>query len=155
VKEEYKVRRIKATLPLKTKIALWWIFVVGTIMVLLLAFYFRLVLVPVLFSQEILLVLIVLVAGILICGKNKNAWVYTVAMLSIEIIFFLLLLIAYTTTARYSYYYHSFSYIYHICCVLHMLIPLIFIILDRKNYFEMVRQLELSKKDNEKAKSVE
>lgn len=122
--ENQKVNTPKAKLPRKTRIAIWWLFavvIVGTIAI-------------VISSQATtdwwVLSLICIAHGlcyilpvILICMKNRTAWIAAVVILSIALYFWLVFIFI---TA----------------------VPFILIILDRKNYFEMVRLRELEKKEN-------
>jgi glucan phosphoethanolaminetransferase (alkaline phosphatase superfamily) len=146
----------KAKLPLKTKIAAWWLMffgLFGTITAIVIPQvlthtsdqsewgYISLVLALITIVIGFLYVL----PGILLQIKNKTAWISTIALLLIELAIFSYL---YATSFNFisspppsPYPYTPIFFIY--------IIPLILVILDRKNYFKMVRQRALEKKDDQ------
>ena len=133
-------------LPIKTKIAMWWIFVLGVAVFIVPLFSLSS------FSDQaerdmtfLPLLLITLgiaflysLSGIFLMIRKIWAWNVAIAVLTIE----LLSLFIYTHVQINL---DTFgSPILFIANIL-LLIPFILIILDRKNYFEMVRQRELEK----------
>jgi len=143
----------KAKLPIKTKIAVWWVFVVGIIATIVLISA-----VPAFtdwsYPIDTLLYLIPVVTGllfispsILLCFKTRLVWISSIVILSVEV------LLGVTATGYVTLECSTPCFdllLPPICYLLTLLIPFILIILDRKNYFEMVRQRELETKDSER-----
>lgn len=161
--EEQKLT--KAKLPTKTKIAVWWLIVMG---VLLTIWTFMLLSVYTLadfteradaytgrsYNPSWLFIpmigsIFAIYSGIFLSKKSKNAWNVAVACPFITMIcslvgwyFFLSSLPSFDS---------GFYIVAIVTSVLgEPIVPFILVILDRKNYFEIVRQREL-----EKAQSVE
>jgi CHASE2 domain-containing sensor protein len=84
-----------------------------------------------------------LISGILLGKESKQAWKVTAIILAITIICFLGLSL-YSLINAVVYIIPLISLLEGLSCF----IPLILIILDRKNYFEMVRQRELEENGN-------
>jgi hypothetical protein len=141
----------KTKLPTKTKIAVWWTFIVGLACVALTAFFLGC-------SPEpesknslwigIAVALLYIFPCALLYMKNKLAWKFAIAITSLELIIWLIYLII-CAVDNYKAKRPIFSDIsFLIYPILLIIIPLILLILDRKNYFEMARQRELEKKDS-------
>ena len=131
----------KAKLPTKTNIVVWWLFVTGTIMIIgFMASVPALTdwsssINPRIYLLAVAVGLLYLIPGILLCMKRNLSWISSIIILSAEAIPFLIMTIIFMNPIP-------------IAGIVVVLIPLIFLILDRKNYFEMVRQRELEKKGN-------
>jgi hypothetical protein len=158
----------KANLPIKTKIAIWWLFIIGIAVpiIWILSYiigFCNLDYLTALFFQSpwgfaILLVSISCIPPlILLSQKSKSAWKETIVILSILIICFLAIGLPYLTTQitdvndyDVSHLRSHFPYLFIFIPLLFIVyaVPFILLILDRKNYFEMVRQRELEKKEN-------
>jgi hypothetical protein len=160
---EPKVKMPKAKLPTKTKIAVWWLVVVG---VLLIAYSIYCLLFASIMSfdtpaserGELFLIMglcllgsiLYFLSGIFISRQSKQAWRVTVTVLSIVTIcpigfcIYSVIndLIRYGALSDYSYIPIA------LLGSLILLTPLILIVLDRKNYFTILRQRELEKKEN-------
>ena len=146
---EPKVNTPKANLPTKTKIAVWWVFILGVAVFI----------VPLIslssFSDQserdmtfLPLLLITLciaflysLSGILLIIRKKWAWNIAIAVLTVELFSLFIYLHVEINLDTFG------GPILFIANIL-LLIPFILIILDGKNYFEMVRQRELEKKEN-------
>ena len=151
--EEQKVTTTKDKLPTKTRIAFWWLIVVG---VVLIAYDFIYLIASITKSVDggdtwdigpasILLLgsIFYFISGIFISKKSKQAWIVTVTILFIVAICSLGI---YIWMEIYSNYYLYGILFVSLLYVLFYLIPLILIIIDKKNYFEMLRQRESEKK---------
>jgi hypothetical protein len=155
---EPKVNTPKAKLPTKTRIAVWWMITVGIVLTI---GFSGLLLVAILYSfgeemdggsavPNLVIYFFLPFCGIFtfISGIflfKKRSWKVAVTILVIAIIYSL-------GTYLYIVIYHcdNLSYMITIAVLIGSLIyltPLILIILDRKNYFEIVRQRELEKKE--------
>jgi len=155
----------KARLPIRTKVTIWWLFIMGIVVPIawILSYligsnsldYLSLLFLQSPWGFAILLVSIsCLPPAILLLRKAKSDWKEAVIILSIEIICFLSIGLPYLARLdNYDQFVFSqhFPYIFVSIplLLLSYLIPLILLILDRKNYFEMVRQRELAKKNSE------
>jgi cation transport ATPase len=144
----------KAKLPTKTKIAVWWLIAFGGILTILAILYIFELFLQTLWSSSadygFLYIVLFLggiftfISGIFLLKKSKRAWIVAVTVLVIA------------TTCSIGGYLQlaidSANYskipIALLVGLLIYLTPLILVILDRKNYFEMIRQRELSKKEN-------
>ncbi|MEA1958186.1 MAG: hypothetical protein U9N44_00715 [Chloroflexota bacterium] len=140
----------KAKLPIKTKIAAWWLCTIGIIwivMPLTLSKAFsdqseldkalqNLIVIGI--SIAILLVFPI----ILLYFRRKKTWALAIVTLSLELI----LLVVYLLVKLSEY--KIYDYIFFSLFIACLLIPLILIILDRKNYFAMVRRRELQNKES-------
>jgi hypothetical protein len=130
----------KAKLPTKTKIAMWWLFVTGIIMTIgFIASVPALTdwsssINPRIYLLAVAVGLLYISPGILLCIKRNLSWISSVVILAVEAIPFLIMTIIFVNPIP-------------IAGIVVVLIPLILIILDRKNYFAMVRQRELEKKE--------
>lgn len=151
----------KAKLPTKTKIAVWWLIIIGAALIIFLllwssySFYFAhnagrlqqaIVIAVVLFIGSIFY----FASGFFLLMKGKRAWIVVVTLLSIIAICPIgIYLYESIDFAKYSEDAANYSEIPILLLpwALIYLTPLIIVILDRKNYFEMVRQRELEKKD--------
>ena len=140
--EEQKIDKPK--LPRKTKIAV--------VLTIILGIFGVVVLIGGLLLESIIsggqdpmilflgLCFLYILSAILICIKNRIAWIFAVVILSGVIAFFLInRLIHIISASDYS------ITVTVVIAFLVILIPLILIILDRKNYSEMLRQRELEK----------
>jgi hypothetical protein len=143
----------KVKLPIKTEIAAWWLIVVGLIgtiaTIAAICIYCRgcdeWCIGCVLWAAIVFVIgLLYFLSGMFLARRTMGAWAATILILIIEL-------------AAFAYYYGtSFESIFspspsrypYTPIFFIFLIPLILLILDRKNYFEMVRQRELEKKDN-------
>jgi hypothetical protein len=146
----------KAKLPAKTKIAIWWLIVVGIVLtiglsgLLLLAIIFSIPIdsepaVPnlVLYFFLPFCGIFTLISGIFLRKESKQAWKVAAVVLFIAIIYSL-------GICLYIVIHHCDNLSYMIPIVLLIgsviyLTPLIIIIVDRKNYFAMLYQRELKK----------
>jgi cation transport ATPase len=164
VNEEQKMNTPKAKLPTKTKIAVWWLIVVGVALMIFLlilspySFYFSfnagqlqqaIIIAVILFIGSILY----FASGFFLLKRSKRVWIVVVTLLSIIALCPIgIYLYESIDFAKYSEDATNYSEIPIILLpwALIYLTPLILTILDRKNYFKMVRQREL-----EKAQSVE
>ena len=136
---------LRSHLPFKTKIAVWWIFVAIVGMAIFAMFlpslsewtpinptwYFSVAVIGLLFASP----------GILLYFKNKSVWIFSIVILSVSLSFFVMLILMDIP-------YEAGIFIYGIAGLLILVVPFTLIILDRKNYFEMVRQRESEKKDS-------
>jgi hypothetical protein len=144
----------KTKLPRKTRIAVWWIRILSIVMFISCAafvlfcftgpdfFYgafWALVFLPVW--------ILFLLPSILLPQKRHWCWTTSIILLCLEIIIILAVCIFGAIHYRYSYYLEL------IPIVIFYLVPFALLILDRKNYIEMVRQRELEKKTDESGKS--
>jgi hypothetical protein len=140
----------KTKLPRKTRIAVWWIRILSIVTFISCAAFvlfcftdpdffngafWALVFLPVW--------ILFLLPSILLPRKRWRCWTTSVIALSLEITTILAVCIFGAIHYRYSYYLEL------IPIVIFYLVPFALLILDRKNYFEKVRQRELEKhKDN-------
>ena len=131
--EEQKVTTSKAKLPTKTKIAVWWLVVFGIIVLIIaVTLYFPLDMGdwhPYLLNHTHVLPMVIfgffyMIPSLFQIIKEKWAWTVAVILLTLALIY-------------------PFGYYIRIPF---LLIPLVLIIVDRKNYFEMLCQRELEKK---------
>ena len=149
--EEQRANRAEVSLPTKTKIAVWWLSLMGMALII---FHFIVVSMVWAFPLDSgptgkpvnpLLFLLIgsifyFASGFLLSKRSKRFWIITVSILS---------LISICSIGIYIYVaiddaLHAFG-MFLISAFMY-LTPLILIILDRKNYFEMVHQRELEKK---------
>ena len=157
--EEQRATIAKAKLPTETKIAVWWLIVVGNVLtfwslgLLFFAFCYSLGStmdagpeVPnlVLYFFLPFYGIFMFLSFVFLSTKGKKAWAITVIILVITIICFLGLNL-YSLANHVYYMITLISFLEWLSC----LFPLSLIILDRKNYFKMVHQRELEKKDSE------
>jgi hypothetical protein len=140
----------KTNLPIKTRIAVWWIFfvgVVGTIATLIAPQILPHssdemewgMLSALLALVSIAVGFLYIIPSILLRRKKRARWKAAVAILFIGSLSFTGLIIFYAACPEY-YPWYVFT-----PAVIIYAVPLILVILDRKNYFEMVRQRELEK----------
>jgi hypothetical protein len=149
----------KAKLPIKTLITVLWLIAMG---VILTTWHLVALFVLSLYSLDagpvnergnnlvfILLLgsILYIISGIFLSRRSKRAWIVAVTVLSIVTICSIGIYLYYLSPSGYSY--------YSAIPIIAYLVPLILLILDRKNYFEMVRQRELEKKDSEGGQSAE
>jgi hypothetical protein len=138
----------KSKLPIKTKIAVWWIIVIGIILTIVLisavpAFTdWSYPIDQTLYWIAIAIGFLIISPSILICFKNKLIWISSTIILSVEVLLEM-------ATIGYIASECLHCALPLICFFPLLLIPLILLILDKKNYFEMVRQRELEKKDDQ------
>lgn len=152
----------KTKLPTKTKIAMWWLTLVGLLLIaysiycLLFAFtmsfdtpssergeLFRYM------GLFLLGNVLYTLSGIFIYIKTKWAWTVTMTILSIVAICYIGIYL-YFVIDDFSRYGALSDYSYILIALLGsliLLIPLVLITIDRKNYLEMVHQRELDKKE--------
>jgi len=159
VSEEQRANRSEVSLPTKSKIAAWWLKIIGVLLTILAVVS----LVSSWFSSfdsgpvgrnwfvlGLLLVLsciLLLCSGILISKISGRSWVLGSALLIMGMILF-------ATVFLIDIYQRQipeggitdFTLVILPLGILIYLSPLILIVLDRKNYFEMLRQRELEKK---------
>ena len=136
---------MKIKLPLKTKIAVWWLAVCGMAVVLILiigiltavegsygaAFNLALIImIPAIVVMTILIVLPIIALRM----KRTWSWVVAVVLLSVYVTGDIVWLLSDLSNADL------------LAPGIIMFVPLLLIILDRRSYFEMVRQRELDKK---------
>jgi hypothetical protein len=140
----------KSNLPTKTKIAVWWILIFSIGIVISCAAYVLLCFKdPTFFDSAIYAIvflpiwILFLLPSILLPRKRYWCWTTSIIILCLEIIIILAVCIFGAIHYRYSYYLEL------IPIVVFYLVPFALIILDRKNYFEMVRQRELEKHKDE------
>jgi hypothetical protein len=146
----------KAKLPTKTKIAVWWIRIIAALVAiggLIVLFVSLTTAAPVVkeegtgtfFFVVVVIVLpiwlLFLLPSIFLASKKPWGWTTSIIMLSLEILGSLGVCIYFATT-------DGLYYLQYTPAIIILLVPLILIIIDRKNYFEMVRQRELEKKVN-------
>jgi len=79
--------------------------------------------------------LVYIIPAILICIKNRIVWIFAVVILSGVTVFIPII-------AAVSHFYNIAAFIYSFV----IFITLILIVIDRKNYFQIIRQRELEKK---------
>ena len=136
----------KAKLPIKTKIAVWWIRILSIVSFISCAgfiifcftnpdffngAFYALVFLPIW--------ILFLLPSVLLPRKRQWCWKTSLTVLCLEIIIILAVCIV-------GYIHYRYSYIVQLMpIVIFYLVPFILIILDRKNYFEMVRQRKLEK----------
>lgn len=136
---------MKIKLPLKTKIAAWWLAVCGMAVVLILiigiltavegsygaAFNLALIImIPAIVVMTILIVLPIIALRM----KRTWSWVVAVGLLSVYVTGDIIWLLSDLSNADL------------LAPGIIMFVPLLLIMLDRRSYFEMVRQRELDKK---------
>ena len=138
--EEQKATIVK--LPTKTKIAVWWIYIISiaiaiaAFVVLILVSNFEDAQGPVWFVTVCIafpIWLLLLIPGLLLPLKKRWCWTTSISVLSLEIICIIGGCIYLAETK--GVYFLEWSFFTII-----LFVPLILIILDRKNYFEMLRQ---------------
>lgn len=147
----------KAKLPTKTKIAAWWLYAVGIVLTiwssglllvaLLLSFSTSPETGPVVPNLILFFFLppcniLIVISGISLINEKRN-WQVATRTLSVSMI----CLLGVSLYSLVNDVYYQIPFISLLGC-LTCLMPLILILLDRKNYFEMVRQRELEKKGN-------
>ena len=148
--EEQKVDKAKPKLPTKTRIAKWWLIVVGVILII---FYFVVLGFSIIYSFDsgpteeniqpafILFLgsIFYLISGIFISKKTKLAWIVAVTIL---------FTVAAFSLGTYIYFFDTgYGPVLVFPGILIYLTPLILIILDRKKFLEMVRLRDLAEKD--------
>jgi|GEM_PF-5105716 len=136
---------MRTKLPFKTKIAVWWLAVCGVAVVLILiigiltavegsygaAFNLALIImIPAIVVMTILIVLPIIALRM----KRTWSWVVAVVLLSVYVTGDIIWLLSDLSNADL------------LAPGVIMFVPLLLIILDRRSYFEMVRQRELDKK---------
>lgn len=136
---------MKIKLPLKTKIAVWWLAVCGMAVVLILiigiltavegsygaAFNLALIImIPAIVVMTTLIVLPIIALHM----KRKWSWLVAVVLLSVYVTGDIIWLLSDLSNADL------------LAPGIIMFVPLLLIILDRRSYFEMVRQRELDNK---------
>lgn len=155
--EEQKVNKTNANLPTKTKVAMWWLCTIGIIWIVMpltlsKAFsdqseldkaFQNLIVIGI--SIAILLVFPI----ILLYFRRKKTWALAIVTLSLELI----LLVVYLLVKLSEY--KIYDYIFFSLFIACLLLPLILIILDRKNYLALVRQTKLDKKASQNEQSAE
>jgi hypothetical protein len=154
--EEQKVNTAKTKLPTKTKIAVWWIFILGAVVVIVplvsLSSFSDYTERDMIFFPLLLTTLCVSflysLSGIFLMVRKTWAWNVALVVITIELLSLFIYLHVEIDLDTFG------GPILFVANIL-LLIPFILILLDRKNYFEMVRQRELAKKDKKKARSVE
>ena len=144
----------KAKLPIKTKIATWWLIVIGVLLTILGVLYMFALFLQSMWSTSgddgrLYIVLLLggiftFISGIFLSKESKWAWQIAAIVLIIAMICFIA---GYLCLSIDSANYSKLPIILPVGLLIY-LTPLILIILDRKNYFEMVRQRELEKKGN-------
>jgi ABC-type siderophore export system fused ATPase/permease subunit len=156
VNEEQRVNTSKTELPIRTLIAALWLVVIGVILTtwhlvaLFISFSYSLDagtvdergnnLVLILLLGSILYIL----SGFFLPIRSKWAWisaVITLAMVSI------------CSIGIYLYYLSSSVYYYSIIPIIVYVTPVVLILLDRKKYFEMIRQRQLNEKNKNDSQS--
>ena len=154
--EEQKIDKTK--LPTKTKIAVWWLIGMGIVLIIA---YLGLVGFILLYdsfdggpgflwnvaSDRLPVILLFasifyLISGVLILRKSHLTWMAVMSMLTIVEIVSLYSGIYYVMLGTNT----LFNIIITLVIVCVYLTPIILLILDRKNYSEMLRQRELEKK---------
>jgi hypothetical protein len=140
----------KTKLPIKTKIAVCWIRISSIVIVISCAAYVLFCFTdPDFFSGAFYALvflpiwILFLLPSILLPRKRPWCWTTSIIILFLEIAIILAVCIFGAIYYRYSYYLEL------IPIVVFYLVPFALIIMDRKNYFEMVRQREAEKKKNE------
>jgi len=132
----------KTKLPIKTKIAVWWLCILGLLLTIAI-----IALLPAMTDFSYINPAanwIIIAAGlvlffspaVLICLKKELTRFFAIVILISGIGFFFVMI--------------GINPVYGLLFspgILVILVPFILLILDRKNYFEMVRQRELEKKD--------
>ena len=154
--EEQKVNTTRAKLPTKTKVAVWWIRIIAALVVIgglifsvvsfttaapvvkedvsgIFAFVVAAIVLPIW--------LLFLLPSIFLVFKKNWGWTTSIIMLSLEILGVWGVCIHFAISK-------GIYCLQYTPATIFLLIPLILVILDRKNYFEMVRQRELEKKEN-------
>ena len=153
---------LRVHLPIKTKIAAWWLIVMGILLAICNAAFAFLVAAynfaqsidaysgPSLNSFWFLIPMIgsifAICSGISLSRKSKRAWKVAVIALVIAMICSIGVYLFLSIDIYDNY---LITTIVLLIGSLIYLTPLTLIVLDRKNYFEMVRQRELKKKGNE------
>ena len=144
--EEQKVKVSKAKLPMKTKIAVWWTFVLGIVVVIVPLLSFRLfsdygerdmMFLPLLLITLCVAFLFSL-SGIFLMIRKLWAWNTAVVVLTIELFSLFIYLHVEINLDTFG------GPVLFIANIL-LLVPFILVVLDRKNYFAMLRQRELAK----------
>lgn len=154
--EEQKINAANAKLPTKTKIAAWWILIVGAVgtTIATLCFMIWCTSMPdsqftnTCFLPGLVIVavgILYLLPSVLLLKRKSWAWIFAISVLTLELLFFT---VFYTSSLFPCSYCRSPHYEYTPIFIIYF-VPLILIIIDRKNYFAMVHQHELSKKDLE------
>ena len=152
--EEQRATIAKAKLPTKTKIAVWWIRIIAMLMAIggLIVLFVSVAKAPPMVKEEgsgILFFVVVaiilpiwllfLLPSIFLPLRKTWGWITSMTILSLEILSILGVCIYCATT-------DGLYYLQYTPSIILILIPLILILLDRKNYFEMVRRRELEKR---------
>jgi hypothetical protein len=147
--EEQKVKTSTAKLPIKTKIAVWWTFILGIVVVIVPLLSFRLfsdygerdmMFLPLL-GITLCIAFLFSLSGIFLMIRKLWAWNTAVAVLITELCLLFIYLHVEINLDTFG------GPILFIANIL-LLVPFILVIFDRKNYFAMVRQRELDKKAN-------
>ena len=136
----------KFSLPIKTKAAIWWIviFSIGTILVFVWAvstfdcsdeFWVICTGIAVVFFPVWILLWL---PSILLPLKKRWCWITSIIVLGLEIVSSIATLVILSG--------RSFNVIGFIPAIMIYIVPFILILLDRKNYFEVIYQRELEKK---------
>ncbi len=147
----------KAKFPRKTEIAAWWMLIYGIVATIVqLSFVISL---PAWSDAaewgpgEVILIFILLVIGIFyilpirfLFRKERRAWSLAVLSMSIDVL--ALFIMAWIISAIYLDFGHN-SVLLLIPLWILGVVPLILIVLDRKNYFNTLRRLESKQKGNE------
>jgi lysylphosphatidylglycerol synthetase-like protein (DUF2156 family) len=144
--EKQKVNIAKTKLPIKTKIAVWWLILLGVAVIIGAILFLPLTTdfehIPASdYLISIAIGLLCIVPGIILNAKTRAAWISAI-VLFMSFIGLSISFIWYVDSS-------SFINIFLTCMI--TIIPLILLILDRNNYLKMVHQRELAKKDREKA----
>jgi hypothetical protein len=164
--EEQKVNNEKAGLPLKTKIAMWWLSILGVaaIIALIIGMIIAaedlpyqsysagwatalLFILPAIIVIEILIFLPVIFLG----KKKGRSWAFAVGLMSVYIIATFIYIIwavgacLAVNTDHVNYFGQLLSP--GIAVLVVMFVPLFLTIFDKKKYSEIVRQRELTKND--------
>ena len=145
----------KAKLPTKTLIAFLWLITIG---VLLTSWHMIALILSFSYSWAyslnagsanessanfvfILLIgsILYIISGIILSIRSKWAWIIAVSILSAINICSIGIYLYFLSSSIYSY--------YSVIPIISYIVPLILIVFDRKNYFAMVRQRELEKKE--------
>jgi hypothetical protein len=144
--EEQKVKIYTAKLPIKTKVAVCWTFVLGIVVVIVPLLSFRLfsdygerdmMFLPLL-GITLCIAFLFSLSGIFLMIRKLWAWNTAVVVLITELCLLFIYLHVEINLDTFG------GPILFIANIL-LLVPFILVIFDRKNYFAMVRQRELAK----------
>ena len=147
--EEQKVKTSTSQLPIKTKIAIWWIFILGAIVIIVPLISLSsfsdyaerdMTFLPLL-GITLCAVFLYTLSGIFLMIRKIWAWSIAVAVLITELC---LLFIYLHVEINLDIFGGPVLFVANIL----LLVPFILVILDRKNYFAMARQRELAKNKN-------